>query len=108
MFFSGLLIRLLSGEDVLSIPPVIKWPGYDEVDGQLFPFKTVIMLINTCTLYLVSIGVNYYRHGTMTRPWTPLYTEDGEKIGETQKSAEDVAEKAEASSELQIIILLNK
>ena len=52
MFLSGLIVRLLSGEEVFSIPPIIKWPGFDEeTETQRFPFKTTIMLINLCTLY---------------------------------------------------------
>ena len=52
MFVSGLLLRLLSGEEVFSIPPIIKWPGFDEeTQSQRFPYKTTVMLINTITLY---------------------------------------------------------
>jgi len=99
MFVTGLTVRLLSGEDVLSIPPVIKWPGFDEEKGQLFPFKTVIMLINACTLYIVSIAANYYRHGTATRPWKNIYNDDGERIDKEVAVVEeekDVGEEASA------------
>ena len=52
MFVNGLLLRLLSGEEVFSIPPIIKWPGFDEeLQAQRFPFKTVVMLINVAVLY---------------------------------------------------------
>ena len=101
MFFSGLLIRLLSGEDVLNIPAVIKWPGYIEETGtQKFPFKTVIMLINAFTLYSVSIAVNFYRHGSAKRPWEPIYDENGEKVVKPSRSSEGCKELEEDSSEL--------
>merc|ERR1712150_109190 len=53
-YITGIILRFLSGEDLLSFPPIIKFPLYDEEAGkQYFPFKTLIMLINlSITVFL--------------------------------------------------------
>ncbi|XP_063996153.1 high affinity choline transporter 1-like [Pogoniulus pusillus] len=56
-FFVGLLLRLLAGEPALSIPPIICYLPCSLVNGtysQLFPFKTVTMLLTLGTIITVS------------------------------------------------------
>ncbi|XP_062495359.1 high affinity choline transporter 1-like [Pezoporus occidentalis] len=56
-FLVGLLLRLLAGEPALSIPPIICYPACCPVDGtysQLFPFKTLIMLLTLGMIVAVS------------------------------------------------------
>lgn len=56
-FFVGLLLRLLAGEPALSIPPIICYSACSLVNGtysQLFPFKTVTMLLTLGTIITVS------------------------------------------------------
>lgn len=53
-YIVGLLLRALGGEDILNLPPIIKYPWYNEIDGQLFPFRTFAMLSSFATLILVS------------------------------------------------------
>ncbi|XP_005091010.1 high-affinity choline transporter 1 [Aplysia californica] len=51
----SLFFRFMGGESTLGIPAVIKFPWYDEVYGsQMFPFRTLSMLISLFTLILVS------------------------------------------------------
>ncbi|XP_056138519.1 high affinity choline transporter 1-like [Lampris incognitus] len=48
-YIAGLLLRLLSGEPLLGIPPVILYPGWKEEGGimiQSFPFRTLAMLVS--------------------------------------------------------------
>ncbi|KAH6944867.1 hypothetical protein HPB50_005798 [Hyalomma asiaticum] len=52
-FFLGLALRVLGGEPVLGIPAVMHYPLYDG-SRQLFPFKTVTMLLSGITLLAVS------------------------------------------------------
>lgn len=53
-YIVGFLLRALGGEDILNLPPFIKYPWYDEIDGQLFPFRTFAMLSSLITLLSVS------------------------------------------------------
>lgn len=54
-FGFGALMRLLSGEEILNIPPYIKWPFFDEEnDMNLFPFKSFCMLLTLLVLLLFS------------------------------------------------------
>ena len=51
----GMFFRLTGGEPLLSLPPLIKYPYYDECSGyQLIPFKTIAMLISLITIIFVS------------------------------------------------------
>ena len=52
----GLILRLGGGEAVIGLPPFIKYPLYDEkLKKQLFPFRTLAMLVSLLTLILVSL-----------------------------------------------------
>ncbi|XP_067934602.1 high-affinity choline transporter 1-like [Watersipora subatra] len=52
-YIVGITLRLLGGESILKLPPVIKYPMYE--DGvQNFPFKTLNMLIALFTEIAVS------------------------------------------------------
>ncbi|KAM4552943.1 high affinity choline transporter 1-like isoform 1-T1 [Fundulus diaphanus] len=56
-FFVGLLLRLLSGEPVLRIPPVLLYPGWREENNQIrqyFPYRTVAMLSSMMSIIAVS------------------------------------------------------
>ncbi|XP_071532041.1 high-affinity choline transporter 1-like [Panulirus ornatus] len=49
----GFILRILGGEKVLGLPPVIQYPYFR--DGvQYFPFRTLAMLVTLVTLLLVS------------------------------------------------------
>ncbi|XP_037269618.2 high-affinity choline transporter 1 [Rhipicephalus microplus] len=52
-FSLGLVLRVLGGEPVLGIPAIMHYPLYDG-SRQLFPFKTVTMLLSGITLLAVS------------------------------------------------------
>ena len=59
-YIFGLLLRLLGGEPLISLPAVIKFPWYDEASKtQLFPFRTLAMLVCLVTILLVSYLSNY-------------------------------------------------
>ncbi|XP_077424893.1 high affinity choline transporter 1-like [Vanacampus margaritifer] len=56
-YLIGLLLRVLSGEPALGIPPVLLYPGWREKDGvvtQYFPFRTLIVLISLAAIILMS------------------------------------------------------
>lgn len=48
-------VRLSGGETLLGLPSLIHYPGYDELEQiQLFPFRTMAMLLSLITLIFVS------------------------------------------------------
>jgi len=54
-YIVALVIRLSGGEAILGLPPLIKYPGYDEeTKEQMFPFRTMAMLLSLITLVSVS------------------------------------------------------
>ena len=55
-YIVGSFVRLAGGESLIGLPPLIKYPWYDEETGtQLFPFRTVAMLLSMTSLVLVSL-----------------------------------------------------
>lgn len=45
-YVAGILVRLSGGEQVMGIPALIHYPGYDhELKKQMFPFRTFAMLV---------------------------------------------------------------
>ncbi|XP_068170148.1 high-affinity choline transporter 1-like [Antennarius striatus] len=64
-YIVGLLLRLLSGEPILGIPPVFLFPGWREEDGvitQYFPYRTLAMLCSLICIITVSKTVEVGFH----------------------------------------------
>lgn len=56
-YIVALLVRLSGGEPLLGLPAAIHYPGYDaDEDRQLFPFRTMAMVLSLLTL----IGVSWW------------------------------------------------
>ncbi len=54
-FVVGLILRFGGGEAVIGLKPFIKYPMYDEkLHRQMFPFRTLAMLVSLITLMVVS------------------------------------------------------
>ena len=54
-FFLGLVLRIGAGEPIVDLPVWIYFPYYSEEDGgQLFPFRTVSMLLSLGAIVLVT------------------------------------------------------
>ncbi|KAK7929684.1 hypothetical protein WMY93_006079 [Mugilogobius chulae] len=57
-FFVGIIMRVLSGEPLIGLPPVIRFPGCRLDDEgkmtQFFPFRTSIMVISLISILLFS------------------------------------------------------
>ena len=59
-YIIAFFIRLAGGEALLGLPALIHFPGYDEEnETQLFPFRTLAMLLSLVTLILVSWWTKY-------------------------------------------------
>ena len=46
-------------DKTLGIPPLIKYPYYDETHGQLFPYKTLSMIVSFLTTIIVSYLLDF-------------------------------------------------
>lgn len=67
-YILGLFFRLAGGEPALNIPILIEYPFYDEELGQLFPFKTLGMLVTLSSIALFSFMTKYlFEHGILHR-----------------------------------------
>ena len=53
-YIVAVILRVGGGEAVINLDPFIKYPYYNEVDGQLFPFRTFAMLCSFATIIVVS------------------------------------------------------
>lgn len=61
----SVLLRLGAGETILCIPVFIKYPFFDEEnEEQLFPFRTLAMLVSILTLILFSLIAEYAKPKT--------------------------------------------
>ncbi|XP_052781721.1 high-affinity choline transporter 1-like [Mya arenaria] len=66
-YIIGLFFRLAGGETALGIPVLIKYPFYNEEDGQLFPYKTLSMLITLSCILIFSYLTKYiFEHGILS------------------------------------------
>lgn len=72
-YIVGLLLRGLGGEKILGLPPVIKYPYYNEEDGQLFPFRTLSMLCSFGTLVFASWLSKYLFEGGRLAPHLDVF-----------------------------------
>lgn len=56
-YIMAFLVRLTGGEPLLGLKPLVRYPGFiEESQLQLFPFKTLAMMISLFTLVGVSYG----------------------------------------------------
>lgn len=58
-YIVGLFLRLIGGEGIIGLPPLVHYPFYNDIDGQLFPFRTFAMLMSLTTLLSVSRLTNW-------------------------------------------------
>ncbi|KAI1292035.1 High-affinity choline transporter 1 [Halotydeus destructor] len=70
-YFTGLTLRALGGEPIIGLPPIVKYPFYDEArGGQLFPFRTFAMICSALTIVYVSKFTKYIFHsGKLSPDW---------------------------------------
>ncbi|XP_041936067.1 high affinity choline transporter 1-like isoform X1 [Alosa sapidissima] len=70
-YFLGTLLRLLSGEPLLGLPPVIHFPGGEIVDGvyvQQAPVRTIAMLFTLVSILFFSyLSTQLFHHGIMPK-----------------------------------------
>ena len=72
-FFISLPLRVLSGEPLLNLPALIRFPLYDEDAGQGFPFRSFAMLSGFLAIVVVSrLTSAAYHRGWVSPRWDVL------------------------------------
>ena len=112
-FFVAFILRLLSGEPVLGMAPVILFPGYDHENGlQMFPFRTFLMLIGSAFIVVVSLLTHHLFHrGIIPRRYDVLkclrnrtisrrYTINAAMLQEANDADKNIEMEKQASSPL--------
>lgn len=106
-YIIAFLVRVSGGEPLMGLPALIHYPGYDpKTDTQLFPFRTMAMLLSLITLVGVSYGTKV---AFMTGKLAPGYDifrcvvnipEDVERVGPDPAEGEQMAVLAGGSARL--------
>lgn len=99
-FLTGAVMRLGAGESTLSLVPIIKYPGYDEVTGmQLYPFRAIAFVASMVSMVLVSWLVNrcFGNKYLQFTPWDTIQTA-GEDTQTNVTALGDLKHCASASS----------
>ena len=55
-YLTGLTLRVLGGETKIGLPAIIEFPLYEVEYGQLFPYRSLCMLVSLTTIIVVSYG----------------------------------------------------
>lgn len=97
-YIIAFVVRISGGEPMMGLPALIRYPGYDEESAtQMFPFRTLAMLISLVTLVGVSFGTQF---AFLTGRLAPGYDvfrcvvnipEDVERVGPDPAEGEQMA-----------------
>lgn len=70
-YWTGIILRLLAGESLFGIRPVIKYPLFDEeLDMQKFPFRTTSMLVSFVLNISVSLFTQFiFENEYLSKKW---------------------------------------
>ena len=59
-YIIGMILRVIGGEKLLHFPPIYKFPGFEEeTQTQLFPFRTLAMVVSLISIISVSVLFNF-------------------------------------------------
>ncbi|XP_017085063.2 high-affinity choline transporter 1 [Drosophila eugracilis] len=97
-YIVALAIRLSGGEAILGLAPLIKYPGYDEeTKEQMFPFRTMAMLLSLVTLVSVSWWTKMMFESGKLPPSYDYFRcvvnipEDVQRVGDPSESGEQLS-----------------
>ncbi|XP_014295815.1 high-affinity choline transporter 1 [Microplitis demolitor] len=106
-YIIAFLVRLTGGEAMLGLPALIHYPGYDPVNQvQMFPFRTMAMLISLITLIGVSWGTQWVFLTGRLAPGYDVFRcvvnipEDVERVGPDPAEGEQMAVLAAGTGKL--------
>ncbi|XP_034080318.1 high affinity choline transporter 1-like isoform X1 [Gymnodraco acuticeps] len=94
-FMMGIILRFMSGEPLIGLPPLIEFPGYrPDAEGkptQYFPFRTAIMMLSLFSILLFSwLAAIIINKGLLPEKW------DVFKINRKRKPSAGAAEAEKA------------
>ncbi|PNF24499.1 High-affinity choline transporter 1 [Cryptotermes secundus] len=95
-YIMAFFVRMTGGEPLLGLPPMIHYPGWDG-ERQLFPFRTLAMLMSLVTLILVSWGTKWVFETGRLAPGYDFFRcvvnipEDVERVGEPAESGKQMS-----------------
>lgn len=96
-YIVAFVVRLSGGEPLIGLPAFIKFPGYDEEqERQLFPFRTMAMLLSLITLIGVSAYTKYAFESGRLAPEYDYFRcvvnipEDAIRVGDPSEVGEQV------------------
>ncbi|XP_010764461.1 high affinity choline transporter 1-like isoform X2 [Notothenia coriiceps] len=94
-FMMGIILRFMSGEPLIGLPPLIEFPGYRlDAEGkqtQYFPFRTAIMMLSLFSILLFSwLAAIIINKGLLPEKW------DVFKINRKRKPSAGAAEAEKA------------
>ncbi|CAL1602154.1 unnamed protein product [Knipowitschia caucasica] len=83
-YLMGIVLRILSGEPLIGLPPIIQFPGCRlDKEGrmtQFFPFRTTIMVISLASILLLSwITSIIFNKGLLDDKWDVFKTKRMQK-----------------------------
>lgn len=73
-YLIGIIMRILSGEPLIGLPPAIRFPGCRlDAEGKLtqfFPFRTLIMIMSLVSILLFSwLAAIIFNKGLLSERW---------------------------------------
>lgn len=97
-YIVAFFVRLSGGEPVMHLKPFIHYPGWDEENQiQLFPFRTMAMLLSLVTLVGVSWWTKWVFETGRLAPGYDIFRcvvnipEDVERVGEPCEDGEQLS-----------------
>ncbi|XP_035286880.1 high-affinity choline transporter 1-like [Anguilla anguilla] len=92
-YILGVMMRLLSGEPLLHLPPAIHFPGCRLISGvyvQHFPCRTLAMLISLCSILLISYVTSLlFEKGLLPKSWNAVQSRIYNATSGAEEKADD-------------------
>lgn len=104
-YIVAFVVRLSGGEALLGLPALIHYPGYDaENERQLFPFRTMAMLMSLITLVGVSAYTKWVFESGRLAPQYDYFRcvvnipEDAIRVGDPSEVGEQVSSEIQSNN----------
>ena len=92
-YIVGLVLRLTAGDPSLGIPSLIQYPYYSVENGQIFPYRSLAMLLGL----VLTIGLSYFTKYLFENEIVPLKM-DIFHCFQPEEPSEDVTDNKRKSS----------
>lgn len=109
-YIVALLVRLLGGEPLIGLPAAIHYPGYDaDEERQLFPFRTMAMVLSLLTLIGVSWWTKFAFETGRLAPHQDYFRcvvnipDDAIRVDEPAENGEQVFEETARGKRFQVV-----